>query len=82
LADELVELRAVADLLEEKAGYISGKKESLSVEPMLTGMKAMIEHYEAILPERVAASDFRQQELEHAALLSGPSDTTGKMRTV
>jgi hypothetical protein len=76
LADELVELRAVADLLEEKAGYISGRKQSFSVEPMLTGMKAMIEHYEAILPERVAATDFRQHELEHAALLSGPSDTS------
>lgn len=69
LADELVELRVVADLLEAKAGYIGGKKEGLSVEPMVTGMRAMIEHYEAVLPERIAATDLPQLELQLAAPL-------------
>jgi hypothetical protein len=80
LADELVELRAVSDLLEAKAGYLSGKRESLSIEPMLTGMRSMIEHYEAILPERIATADLLQPELEPAALLSRPLDTARVVR--
>jgi hypothetical protein len=55
LADELIEIRTVADLLETKASYITKKNKQFSVEPMIAGMRAMVEHYEAILPERVAA---------------------------
>ena len=58
LADEMVEMRAVADLLETKAGYIRTKNKQISVEPMLTGMRAMIENYEAILPDRITKGMF------------------------
>jgi hypothetical protein len=50
LTDELVEIRSLADLLEAKAGYIRGKHPGLSAEPMLLGLRAMIEHYQALLP--------------------------------
>jgi hypothetical protein len=55
LADEMVEMRAVADLLETKTGYIKTKNKQISIEPMLAGMRAMIESYEAIVPDRIAS---------------------------
>jgi hypothetical protein len=73
LADELVEICTVADLLEAKAGYITSKKGSLSVEPMLTGMRAMIEHYEAILPEGITATG--QIRAESKSILAVGSET-------
>ena len=57
LADEILEIRTVAVLLEAKAEYISGKHQGLSVEPMLIGMRAMIGHYQALLPEEIATDN-------------------------
>lgn len=51
LADELTEMTAVAELLATKAGYLTGKSENLSVEPILSGIRGMIEYYTAILPD-------------------------------
>ena len=53
LADELVEIQSLANLLEAKARYIRGKHRDLSAEPMLLGMRAMIDHYQALLPAEV-----------------------------
>src|SRR5271165_4972237 len=65
LADELIEIREVADLLDAKAGYITRKNKGFSVEPMLTGMRGMIEHYEAILPNNISLG----RKVRHASLL-------------
>ena len=56
LADELSELQAVANLLQDKASLISGKDPDLSVEPTVTGMTALVEQYKGLLPDDSASA--------------------------
>ena len=54
LADELVEIRTIEGLLATKAAYLTRNKRA-TVKPMLSGIRAMIDHYGAILPEQFTA---------------------------
>jgi hypothetical protein len=73
LADELIEMRDVADLLEAKTSYITRRNKQVSVAPMLSGMRAMIEQYEAILPDQIVGHRCLPPAPELPAPLPAPS---------
>jgi hypothetical protein len=52
LGGELKELKSLADLVESKGKYISGKYSDLSVESTHRGLSAIAKEYKRLLPER------------------------------
>ena len=58
LADEIVEIRGLSDLLREKSAYISAKnKGDFSVDPMISALDGMIAHYGGLLPVEADLAD-------------------------
>jgi hypothetical protein len=56
LADELNELQEVAGLLQSKAALISGRYKEVNVDPAVTAMSAIVQHYKNLLPEQSLVS--------------------------
>jgi hypothetical protein len=52
LADELNELQELAGLLQSKAALISGRYREVNVDPAVTAMRAIVQHYKNLLPEQ------------------------------
>lgn len=56
LGDELGDLRRLTELLRSRAALIRGKEAEAAVEPMVSGLDAMVTHYAALLPPAAGAN--------------------------